>query len=230
MARLPRLVIPGLAHLVVLRSHGARPVFVDDADRRHYQDALAEALRVQPVALLGYALLDDEVRLLAVPATADALGRLVQAVGRRYGAAFNRRHGRRGTLWDGRFRAGVVEPGAATLQCLCAIDTLPARRAQVDDPVAGCSSAAHRLGVRRDRLLTDPPEYWALGNTPFEREAAWADWLRRGPDAAWLERLEHAALHGWAVGSAAFVAQVGEAAGRAAAPRPRGRPPRQAPR
>lgn len=228
MARLPRLVVPGLAHQVVLRSHGGQPVFTDDADRRLYLEALAEALRLYRVALLAYALLDDEVRLLLVPPAAEAIGRLLQAVGRRYGAAFNRRHARRGALWDGRFRAGVVEPGVATLQCLCTIDTLPVRSGCAADSAAGVGSAGHRLGRGRDPLVTDPPEYWALGNTPFEREAVWAGWLQRGPDPAWLRRLDHAALHGWAVGSPAFLAQVAEKAGRRAAPRPRGRPPASA--
>ena len=31
----------------------------------------------------------------------------------------------------------------------------------------GATSAAHRLGGPRDALLTDPPEYWQLRNTPF---------------------------------------------------------------
>jgi putative transposase len=74
-------------------------------------------------------------------------------------------------------------------------------------------------------LLTDPPDYWALGNTPFEREAVWSGWLQRGPDPQWLQRLDHAALHSWAVGGEAFVAQVAEKAGRPATPRRRGRPP-----
>lgn len=229
MARLPRLVVPGLAHQVMLLGHSGQPVFADDADRRQYLDALAEALRAQGVTLLAYALLADEVRLLLVPAAADAIGRLLQRVGRRYGAHFNRRHARRGTLWDGRFRAGVLEPGATTLQCLCLVDALPQRRGQAADAAGGWSSAAHRLGLRRDRLVTDPPEYWALGNTPFEREAAWAERLRQGPDPAQAERLEYAARHGWACGAPAFVAELARAAGRAAAPRSRGRPRTRAP-
>lgn len=226
MARLPRLVVPGMAHHVVLRGHNGQRVFADDDDRRRCLDALAEGLRAQSVALLAYALLDDEVRLLLVPQQADAIGRLLQGVGRRYGAYFNRRHARRGTLWDGRFRAGVVEPGEATLQCLCWVDGLPQQRGHAADAAGAWGSAAHRLGLRRDRLVTDPPEYWALGNTPFEREAAWARRLRQGLDPAQAERLEHAARHGWAWGSAAFAAGLADAVGRATAPRPRGRPPR----
>ena len=65
------------------------------------------------VALHAYALLDDAVQLLLRPPSDAALSRMMQALGRRYVAAFNRRHGRSGTLWDGRFRAGVVQPGRA---------------------------------------------------------------------------------------------------------------------
>ena len=96
----------------------------------------------------------------------------MQALGRRYVAAHNRRHGRCGTLWDGRFRCGVVEPGPTRLQALCLIDGAAA------DP--GLTSAAHRLGGPRDGLLIDPPEYWQLGNTPFEREAAYRRLLDAG--------------------------------------------------
>jgi putative transposase len=130
--------------------------------------------------------------------------------------AFNRRHARSGTLWDGRFRAGVIEPGAHTLSALLHIDLLPASDAW--------RSAAHRLGQRTDRLVSDPPEFWALGNTPFEREAAYAARLERGLDAATQQQLDHTARQGWALGSPAFLAEVADASQRPVRPRPRGRP------
>ena len=61
----------------------------------------------------AYALLDTEVWLLATPPEAAALGRWVQAIGRRYVSAFNRRHAGSGSLWAGRFRAAVVQAGEA---------------------------------------------------------------------------------------------------------------------
>jgi putative transposase len=229
MARLPRLVVPGLAHHVVQRSHSGRPPFADDADRREYLDALEEATRARGVAVLAYALLDDEVHLLLVPPDPGALAAAMQAIGRRYVAAFRRRHGGSGTLWDGRFRAGVVEPGPRTLDVLRLIDTLPVRRGLAASPEAAVwSSAPHRLGRVRDRRLAEPAEVWALGNTPFEREAAYGRLLARGLDAALEQRLEHAARHGWAVGSEAFLAGLAQSAGRAVRPRGRGRPRRSA--
>jgi putative transposase len=171
----------------------------------------------------AYALLDNQVQLLLTPPTEAALSRMMQALGRRYVAAFNRRHGRSGTLWEGRFRAAVVQPGAHTLQSLRLIDGLVGQSM----PSAGAwSSAPHRLGLCRNLLLTDPPEFWQLGNTPFEREAAYRRLLEQGLDLSTVRRIEHAATHGWALGSAPFLAQVAQALGRAVQPRARGRPPR----
>ena len=104
-----------------------KPCSVDDEDRRQYLAALQEAARAHGVAVHAYALLDNQVQLLLTPPTEAALSRMMQALGRRYVAAFNRRHGRSGTLWEGRFRAAVVQPGAHALQSLRLIDGLVAR-------------------------------------------------------------------------------------------------------
>jgi putative transposase len=223
MARQPRLVLSGHAHHLVQRGHNLQSVFGDDEDRRHYLAALQEAARAHGVAVHAYALLDNQVQLLLTPATEPALSRMMQALGRRYVAAFNRRHGRSGTLWEGRYRAAVLQPGAHTLQSLRLIDGLVPRP---PPPGGAWSSAPHRLGLRRDSLLTDPPEFWQLGNTPFEREAAYGRLLEQGLDAITLRRIEHAASHGWAIGSEPFLAQMAQALGRAVRPRARGRPTR----
>ena len=142
--------------------------------------------------------------------------------------AYNFGHGRSGTLWEGRFRAGVVQAGAFTLQCLQAVDSLAVRQEQSESVrTSDWTSAPHRLGLRRDAWLTDPPEFWQLGNTPFDREAAYAALLARGlGEAAW-QRIEHACANGWALGSADFVEQLSLQAGRPVRPRARGRPPRR---
>jgi putative transposase len=218
VARLPRLVVAGQAHFIVQRGHSGTAVFADEVDRAAYLAALREAAAAERVQVHAYALLPTEVMLLVTPAERLALSRLMQALGRRYVAAHNRRHGRSGTLWDGRFRCGVVEPGATRLQALCLIDGAAAD--------AGITSAAHRLGGPREGLLIDPPEYWQLGNTPFEREAAYRRLLDAGVAAASAARLRGAALGGWAAGSADFRADLAAATSRPTQPRPRGRPPR----
>ena len=216
MARLARLEVPGLAHLVIQRANGGHVVFVDAQDRQDYVAALREAAAAEQVQVHAYALLAAEVQLLLTPAQPGALGRAVQAIGRRYVSAHNRRQGRAGTLWDGRFRAAVVEPGALRLAALQAVDAASAE--------PGFTSAGHRSGALRDPMLFDPPEYWQLGNTPFEREAAYRARLAAGVSPAVLQRLRHAALGGWVAGSEAFAAEVAALAARPTRPRPRGRP------
>lgn len=221
MARLPRLVVPGQAHYLILRALGdlgGRGVCADNQDRDELIAALREAAATEQVQVHAYAILPTELQLLLTPAAEAALGRLVQALGRRYVSAYNRRHGRRGTLWDGRFRCAVVEPGSPRLQVLQLID------GQTAEP--GRSSASHRSGGAREALLVDPPEIWQLGNTPFEREAAYRLSLEQGLPPPLAADLRRSALGGWAIGSVGFAAAVSAEGARPARPRAKGRPRR----
>ncbi len=235
MARLPRLVLPGRAHYIIQRGHSGGPVFADDVDRRAFLDALREASAAQRVAVHAYALPAGEVQLLATPPSAAALSATMQALGRRYVGAYNRRHGHSGTLWDGRFRCAVVESGAPVLGVLRLIDGLADLEAPGDghgaqmakpmaEPRPAWSSAGHRLGAGRLPWLLDPPELWRLGNTPFEREAAWRALLLQGLPAAQAATCRGAALGGWAIGSPAFLQTLAADTARPLQPRPRGRP------
>jgi putative transposase len=222
MARLPRLALAGLPHYVLQTCVHGQPLVRDETDRQNLLAALREAAATCRVAVWAYAVLPQALHLVVCPGSPEGLGRMMQALGRRYVQAFNRRHQRSGALWGGRFRAAVVEPGDWLLAALVRVDRLGL------EAEAG-SSAGHHLGRCRDPLLADPPELWALGNTPFERESSWQQRLAAGLDPA-TESVLARAVHGaWVAGSARFVAQTAAQAGRPAAPRRPGRPskPRQ---
>lgn len=225
MARLPRLAVPGQAHLVLHRGHGARVLFADDDDRSQALQSLREAIGSWSVALHAYALLRDRVWLLLTPSTATALGRLLQSFGRAYTARFNHRHGGRGTVWAGRYRSTVVEPGPTLQDVLVFVDQSPMAAglaaAAGDWP---WSSAGHHLGTTRDPLLTPAAAYWDLGNTPFERAAAFGALMAEPLLPSRELQIAAAAEKGWALGSAAFMAQLARAVERPLQPRPRGRP------
>ena len=227
MARLPRLAVAELPHLVRLAGQGGRPVFHDDDDRRQFLAALRESALLHRAAVHAYVLLDDDVWLLLTPPVAAALGLSMQALGRRYVAGFNRRHRRSGALWAGRFRAAVVQPGAMARMAILAIEALPVRRGLV--LAAGdfvWSSVHHHLGMARDPVVTVGRPYWDLGNTPFEREAAYRKLTNEGLSVVDWQRVEAAARTGWALGSAAFLTELAQTAGQPVAPRVRGRPRR----
>jgi putative transposase len=217
VARLKRLALAGHAHWLLQRGLNGLPVFHDDIDRDSYLAALREAALAHEVRVLGFALADDAVHLVVHPATDEGPSRLMQAVGRRYVSAHHRRHGGSGTLWDGRFRCSVVESGAPLLAVLTLVDGLA--------PAPGHSSAGHRAGQLERRIgLSDPPELWTLGNTPFERELAWRRRLEEGLPAAQQRNLLDALQGNWVVGSAAFASALADATARPTRPRPRGRP------
>lgn len=229
MARLPRLAVAGLPHLVLQRGHNGQPVFEDDADRAAYLSALREGAAHLGVAIQGYALAQDRVLLLLTPPTESALGRLIQGLGRRYVAGFNRRHARRGTLWDGRYRASPLEPETALLPAMRYVDALPVRCGLAERAADWAwSSARHHLGQRREPLMSDSPAYWRLGNTPFDRELAYARLLTEPLEAHWVQRFDKSAASGWAIGSTGFVGELARRTARPLVPRPRGRP-RKAP-
>lgn len=225
MPRQARLIIPGHPHHLLIRGNNRQPIFQDDEDRRQLLEMLRDVVREHSLAVHAYVLMPNHLHVLVTPPSADALARAVQSLGRRYVAAFNHRHARTGTLWEGRYRAHPVGGPAEVLSCMRFIELNPQRvgvAAGLDDHA--WSSLGHHLGARRDPLITEPAAYWALGNTPFEREAAYRAWVDQGVGAAEQQRIVSALVSGRPLGDAGYLAEVEKLIGRSMAPRPRGRP------
>jgi putative transposase len=227
MARLARLSLAGLPHHVMQIGNNRQPIFLDEEDRRAWCEHLREASLVARVDVHAYVLLDNHLHLLATPRErAEALSTMMQSLGRRYVAAFNRRHGRSGTLWEGRFRAALVDPDEV-LSCMRYVDSHPQRSGLCGDPGDyPWSSCAHHLGRRRDPLIVDHARYWSLGNTPFEREAAFREFLEEGVSASEAHAISSATRRGWPIASRDAQRQLAGQLGRETVPRPRGRPRR----
>lgn len=209
MARLPRLSVPAYPHHVIQRGNNGQPIFQTDADRRRMLELLEEYARQFEVAVHAYVLMDNHFHLLLTPRTGDGLPRLMQAVGRRYVRYFNDSHGRTGTLWEGRYKSTLIEAERHLLACMVYIDLNPVRAglaAQARD--YAWSSHGHYAGLRVERLLTPHPLYWQLGNTPFAREAAYAQLVQTGLSMQQQQALTESVLRGWALGGADFVAEL----------------------
>lgn len=226
MARLSRLSAPGQIHLTIQRVHQGQPVFADATDRQAYLACLAEAAVRHQVAIHGYGIAPDEVRLLATPDDVQAIGRMIQFIGRRFVAGLNRRHSRSGALWDGRFRATVVEPLQYFLPCLRYAESAAGGKLG-ESAVDGVpwSSAEHHAGRRSDAFITEHALYWSLGNTPFEREAAYRSAMQRPMSDAEVQGITIASLRGWVLGSPEFERVLAGQLERRLRPLPPGRPP-----
>jgi putative transposase len=225
MARLPRLTVSGYPHHVIQRGNNRQAIFVSEADRRYLLELLAEYAAKFNVAVHAYVLMTNHIHLLATPETADGLPKLMQAVGRRYVRHFNVAHGRSGTLWEGRYRSTVIETDRYLLTCMAYIDLNPVRAGLVSAARDYLwSSHGHYIGQRNDKLITPHALVWALGNTPFAREAAYADLVLGGVPLADQQALTSATLGGWALGGADFLEDMKHRTKRRAVQQRAGRP------
>jgi putative transposase len=225
MARLPRLVVPHRPHHVIQRGIDSQTVFREDEDYVAFLNWLREAGRQFKVAIHAYALMPDRLQLLVSPVDEAGLGRMMQWVGRHYVPYFNQKYHRSGTLWQGRYRATVIDPERYFMACSRYIELDPVRSgvvsAAADYPWSSC---AHHLGMKRDPLITDHAVYWALGNTPFDREAAYRELMEQALGADELQAIGEATQKGWALGSEKFKASLAKETNRRVSPAKRGRP------
>lgn len=209
MARLPRLTLPGYPHHITQRGNNRQAIFSSAADYQVFLDLLHENAQKFGIALHAYVLMGNHVHLLATPGTAEGLPQMMQAVGRRYVRYFNDSQGRSGTLWEGRYRSAVIETDRYLLACMVYIDLNPVRAGLVSDAKDHpWSSHGHYAGLRADKLVTPHPLFWTLGNTPFAREAAYAELVRAGIAPEQQEALSRSVRDGWALGSEKFVADL----------------------
>ena len=226
MARLPRLTIPGFPHHVIQRGNDRRDIFVDDADRARYLAALRDISAAVGLAVHAYVLMPNHVHLLVTPENPGDVGRVVQSLGRRYVRWFNDRHGRTGALFEGRYRSTVVEADRYLLACMRYIEMNPVRAGLVQEPDEfRWSSHAHHAGQSVDPLINDHPVYWALGNTPFERQATYRLLFDHSASDDELTAIRRSTHGGWLLGTAESVAR--QSPSRRPVARKAGRPRRR---
>jgi putative transposase len=169
LPRLPRLTLPGQPHHVIQRGNNRQAIFIDNADRERLLTLWAEQAPRFDVALHAYVLMDNHFHLLATPATADGLPKFMQAVGRSYVRAFNDRHGRSGTLWEGRYRATVLQAERYLLTCMVYLDLNPVRAGLVAEARDFAWSSHHHYIGRVSgpgRFLSPHPLVLVVGQHP----------------------------------------------------------------
>ena len=228
MARLPRLTLPGQPHYVLQRGNSLQAIFVDTQDYACMKDLLREMGRRFGVEIHAFILLPNQLHLLVTPQTAQSLPQFMQSVGRTYVRTFNNRHARSGTLWEGRYRATVLEPQAWLLPAMVVLENQAVLQGLTGRAVDyGWSSARHNAGAQVDSMVRLHPAYWRLGDTPFAREAAYATLLDRGASEDVQEVVLSAALKGWVLGSDSFIQSLKSGTERRLQRQRAGRPARE---
>jgi putative transposase len=180
---------------IVQRGNNRIPCFADDSDRLVYLHLLRTSLSRFQCALHAYCLMTNHVHLLLTPPSSDGCARLMHRVSQGYAQYFNKKHGRTGTLWEGRFRSSLVATGSYLIACYCYIERNPVRAGLVPHPVAyRWSSHRANCGASSDPMISPHDEWQAIGS------ARYRELLARDPDTEELCRIRDAINGGFPLG------------------------------
>lgn len=166
------------------------------------------------VDLHAWVLMTNHVHLLCTPQQENAVSRMMQSVGRMYVRYFNQRHERSGTLWEGRFKASLIESEQYLLEVYRYIELNPVRANMVDSP-SQYRWSSHRyngLGIESD-LCTPHKLYQNLGANPSERRQNYRALFNREVSPELIENLRKCTNSGLAMGGKSFVESVEAIAG-----------------
>lgn len=224
MARHPRFVIPGHAQHVIQRGNNRGHIFVDRDDYAYYLAKLEEACHKFDCSVHAYVLMSNHVHLLITPESEHGISQVMQSLGRNYVRYFNHRYHRTGTLWEGRYKATLIDSERYLLTCYRYIELNPVRAGMVRHPAEYLWSSYHvnALGMRSS-LVKPHKLYLALGiNGEFDYKAT----FELNIDDSELDQIRNATNKAWLLGEGPFQRQIEKLSNRQAKPRQRGRKPK----
>ncbi len=223
MARLQRFTLPGQPQHVIVRGNNRTNIFKGPEDYQCYLEKLVEACAAHQCDLHAYVLMSNHVHLLMTPKTEQGIGKAMQSLGRSYVRYFNDRHRRSGTLWEGRYRATLIESERYLLTCCRYIELNPVRAGMATHPSKYQWSSYRVNALGRDEIgLTPHIVYRRLGKTPKDRCQAYRALFKHRLGADTLTEIREATHKAWVLGDANFKKRMEQRTGRPAGPQARG--------
>lgn len=205
MTRLPRFVVPGQPQHVIQRGNNRSAMFAATTDFVYFRECLAAACERYACTLHAYVLMTNHVHLVVTPETPTGISKAMQSIGGRYVRYFNTAYGRTGTLWEGRYRATIIDTERYLLDCYRYVELNPVRAGMVVDPVhyPWSSHHANAFGAP-DPLLVPHAVYRALGPDDSVRQAHYREFCTGFVAASTLRVIRNATNKAWALGSDRF--------------------------
>ena len=179
MSRKPRFMLPGVPQHVIQRGHNREPCFFLDDDYHRYLRDLQESAENNQVSVHAYVLMTNHVHLLVTPNLSHSISHMMQDLGRKFVRYINRTYRRTGSLWEGRFKASLVDSEAYLLTCMRYIEMNPVRAGMVVHPGDfQWSSFASNAAGQTDELIQPHSLYESLGVSEENRQYAYRELFR----------------------------------------------------
>lgn len=151
MARKPRLHFPGAVYHVQLQGNGRQQVFLDAVDYTRFLLLIQEGTVKFGHRIHAYSLLPDRLRLV-IEVAEIPLAKIMQQLGFRYTRWFNDHHGTVGHVFQGRYKAILIDPELYLLDLVREVHLVPVRGGLVDDPMR-YSWCSHRAYCGREQVI-----------------------------------------------------------------------------
>jgi putative transposase len=218
VARLARIVLPGIPYHVTQRGNRRQQTFFEDADYALYRDLLAESARRAGASVWSYCLMPNHVHLIVVPSDEDGLRRTFADAHRRYTGYINARQRWTGHLWQGRYGAVAMdEEHLAAAARYVALNPVRAGLVERAEQWPWSSARAHLAG-NDDGLVEVAPL--------LERYGEFAAFLDAPEDQHATRKLRTGETTGRPAGSAEWLSVLEAMSGRSLAPKKRGPKPK----
>jgi len=223
MARLPRFVIPDQPQHVIVRGNNRSDIFCAGADYQFYLEKLQHACDKHACKLHAYVLMTNHVHLLITPLVEESIGKAMQMLGRYYVQYFNNAYQRTGTLWEGRYKATLVDSESYLLTCMRYIELNPVRAGMVAHPseYPWSSYRSNALG-QANELVAPQREYQRMGKTDEERQAAYRQLFKAQLPENNLDKIRDATNKAWVLGNDRYKQRIQKQLERRVEPNARG--------
>jgi len=228
MARLPRYFVKGQPQHIIQRGNNRELIFVHDDDYKFYLECLLSAINKNKLSVYAYVLMTNHVHILASPETETSISKTFQSVGRRYVQYFNYTYKRTGTLWEGRYKATVIDSDQYLLTCMRYIELNPVRAGMVEQPSEyPWSSYAANAEGKKNKLIKLHKVFRQMGTSEEKRQSAYRQLFQLAIGKSDLDALREATNKGWVLGGEHFREKIERLSGRRAVAKPRGRPKKE---
>lgn len=224
MSRHPRLVMPGVPLHIIQRGNNRMPCFFKRSDYMVYLAMLAAAAARSECRLHAYVLMSNHIHLLATPLGPTSAAAMMKQVGQDYVQYVNRTYSRFGTLWQGRYRSCLVQDESYFLVCQRYIELNPVRARIVSEPgdYEWSSYRANAEGAK-NTVITPHVSYLAISPFDDERRAAYKDLFNQAISADTMDEMRRATNGNRAIGSMAYMDDIGALVCRDILPQQTGR-------
>lgn len=224
MARQPRFTIPGIPQHVIQRGNNREPCFYAEEDYWRYKYDLTEAAKKNQAIIHAYVFMTNHVHLLVTPQNEHSITHMMQDLGRKYVRYINHTYKRTGTLWEGRFKASLVDSDAYLLTCMRYIELNPVRANMVGHPGEyPWSSYACNANGKQNNLIQPHPLYTVLDKNPEQRLVVYRELFRMHLESDQIHAIRDALNQQLVLGSDDFKDKIEAMTNRQTRPRPLGR-------